>query len=218
MRAERHANPVRVLIIDDHAVVRRGLAEILVEEFPGLRTTEAATARSALECCSAGRWDLIILDLNLPDRSGLELLPELTRGCPGARILVLSAFPDVEYAGRILREGAAGYINKQNAADELVTATRKVLEGELYVSIAVAQKIAAELNQLPVSEPHQRLSRREFQVLRMIASGKSSNEIAAELGLSPKTVGTFRGRILQKLGLESSVDLTRYAIRHRLVD
>jgi DNA-binding NarL/FixJ family response regulator len=163
-------------------------------------------------------WDLVLLDINIPGRSGLEVLEEVRRLRPRTPVLVLSAYPEEEFAIRSLKLGASGYLNKSLASDEILAAANKVVSGGKYVSAPLAEKLAALLGGEAEQAAHESLSSRELQVLRMTAGGKTMKEIAAELALSEKTVGTYRTRVAKKLGLASNVELTRYAMKHRLVD
>lgn len=208
----------RILIADDHEVVRRGLKDILADEFDKLKIGEAGQASEILEAVRKQEWDAVLLDINLPGRSGLEVLEELRRLFPRLPVVVLSVFPEADYALRAFKLGAAGYVTKQSASDELLAALRKALAGGKYVTASLAEKLAASLAGEASSEPHESLSNRELQVLRMIAGGKTIKEIAAELSLSEKTVGTYRTRISEKMGLGTNVELTRYALQHHLVD
>jgi two-component system invasion response regulator UvrY len=208
----------RVLIADDHEVVRRGLKQILVDEFPRVKTHEATTSQEALEQCATRSFDLVLLDINMPGRSGLEVLEELRRQCPHTPVLVLSVSPEEDYAVRCLKLGAAGYLSKRSASDELILAIRKALSGGKYITGAIAEKLAATVAGAASHEPHEALSNRELQVLRLIATGKTIKEIASELSLSEKTVATYRSRVSEKMGLATNVELTRYAIQHRLAD
>ena len=209
---------IRILIADDHEVVRRGLKDILAEEFDKLRIGEATRANEILDAVRKQEWDVVLLDINLPGRSGLDVLEELRRLFPRLPVVVLSAFPEADYALRAFKLGAAGYVTKQSASDELLVALRKALAGGKYVTTSLAEKLAANLAGEVTSEPHESLSNRELQVLRMIAGGKTIKEIAADLFLSEKTVGTYRTRLSEKMGLGTNVELTRYALQHRLVD
>jgi len=209
---------IRILIADDHEVVRRGLKDILAEEFDKLRIGEATRANEILDAVRKQEWDVVLLDINLPGRSGLDVLEELRRLFPRLPVVVLSAFPEADYALRAFKLGAAAYLTKQSASDELLVALRKALAGGKYVTTSLAEKLAANLAGEVTSEPHESLSNRELQVLRMIAGGKTIKEIAAELFLSEKTVGTYRTRLSEKMGLGTNVELTRYALQHRLVD
>lgn len=208
----------RMLVVDDHEVVRRGTRQVLAEGFPGAAFGEAATAPEALALLAAERWDLLVLDINLPGRSGLEVLEDVRRLWPRLPVLVLSAYPEEEFAVRCLRLGASGYLTKSSAADELVAAVRKALEGGKYVTAALAERLASVLGGGVRGEPHEALSGRELQVVRLVATGRSMKEIAAELHLSEKTIATYRARIAEKLGVSTNVELTRYALQHKLVE
>jgi len=208
----------RVLIADDHEVVRRGLRQILDDQFDPLEVGEATNARETLEEVRRQHWDIVLLDINMPGRSGLEVLEELKQLAPGLPVLVLSAFPEEDYAVRSLKLGAAGFLSKQSASDELLLAIRKALAGGRYVTASLAEKLAANLTGDVHAAPHEMLSNRELQVLRLIAGGRTLKEIAAELALSEKTIGTYRTRISEKMRLATNVELTRYALHHKLVD
>jgi two-component system, NarL family, invasion response regulator UvrY len=207
-----------VLIVDDHEIVRRGLKQILADEFHELQVGEAGDAIHALEATQRQPWDVVLLDINMPGRSGLEVLEDLKQLRPQMPVLVLSAFPEADFAVRSFKLGASGYVNKQSASDELLAAIRKALSGGRYITPALAEKLAASLAGEVTGSPHETLSNRELQVLRLIACGRSVKEIAAQLSLSEKTVGTYRSRISEKMGLSTNVDLTRYALQHKLVD
>ncbi|MGB8355614.1 MAG: response regulator transcription factor [Chthoniobacteraceae bacterium] len=209
---------IRVLIIDDHEIVRRGLKEIFDDEFSELEMGEAENSREALELITKQAWDIVLLDINLPGRNGLEVLAEIKRLHPRTPVLVISTYPEEEFAIRSLKLGASGYLNKGSASDEIVAAARKAMDGGKYVTASLAEKLAATLGSDIQHALHESLSNRELEVLRMIASGKTIKEIASELALSEKTVGTYRLRIARKMGLSSNVDLTRYAMKHRLVE
>ena len=206
------------LVVDDHEVVRRGLKQVLAEAFPGARLAEAAAAETALAAITAGGWDLVLLDINVPGRSGLELLEEAKRLWPAMPVLMVSAYPEEEFAIRCLRLGASGYVTKDSASDELVAAARKALAGGRYVTATLAERLAGVLGGDVRQEPHEALSSRELQVLRLVANGRTGKEIAAELHVSEKTVATYRTRIAEKLGVSTNVELTRYALRHKLVE
>ena len=208
---------IRILIADDHAILRRGLKEILADEFEGAVLDEAGNAQEVLAQVQSRAWDLLILDITMPGRSGLDLLREVQQFRPKLPVLILSMHPENQYAKRVLRAGAAGYMNKETAPKELVKAVRKVLAGGRYVSAALAEKLAADLAADVARLPHERLSDREFEVLRMIASGKTASQIAEELHLSVTTVSTYRARILEKMGMTNNAELMRYAMDSRLV-
>ena len=206
------------LLVDDHEIVRRGLRQMLAEAFPDASFAEAGRVPQARELITRQAWDLVLLDINLPDGSGLDLLGQVKQLCPGAAVLVLSAYPEEEFAVRAFKLGAAGYLTKASVADEMIAAVREVLAGGRYVSAALAERLAAALGDTGVQAAHEALSPRELEVLRLVASGKTIKEIAAGLLLSEKTIATYRARVAEKLGLSSNVELTRYAMQHRLVD
>lgn len=209
---------LKIIIADDHTVVRHGLREILTRELGKLKIVEARDAREATNLLGQEKWDLILLDINMPGRSGLEVLGDARQICPGAAVLVLSAFPEKEFAIRAFKLGAAGYLNKQCAFDELIAAVKRVLGGGKYVTASLAEILAGSLGAKPDHAPHEALSEREIEVLRMVAVGKTLKEIAADLCLSEKTVGTYRLRIAHKMQMSSNVELTRYALQHQLVE
>jgi DNA-binding NarL/FixJ family response regulator len=209
---------IRALIVDDHQIVRRGLKEIFDDEFSELEIGEAKNSRAALELIATQEWDIVLLDINIPGRNGLEVLSEIKRLRPRTPVLVVSAYPEEEFAIRSFKLGASGYLNKSSASDEVVAAARKAMAGGKYVTALLAEKLAATLGSDIRQAPHESLSNRELQVLRMVAMGQTIKEIAGELALSEKTVATYRLRIAKKLGLNSNVELTRYAMQHRLVD
>ncbi len=208
----------QILLADDHAIVRKGLRETLEEELPQVTFGEASNGQEVLDLMGQVRWDLLILDINMDGLSGLDVLDALQVQGQKVPVLVLTMYPEHEFAVQALKQGAAGYLTKQAASEELVEATKKVLAGGCYVGRAVAEHLAAELHRGVDALPHQRLSGREFQILRMIASAKSLKEIAADLALSEKTVGTYHSRLLSKMGMRSDIQLTRYALQHRLVE
>ena len=209
---------IRLLVADDHAIVRRGLHQI-VAEAPGLEVAgEAATAEEVLARVEERAWDVVVLDLSLPGGNGLDLLAEVKRRRPDLPVLILTVHSEEQYAVRALRAGAAGYLTKESAPEQLVEAVRKVVRGGRYVSPAMAERLAFNLGRDPDRPPHETLSDREYQVLRRVAAGKTVSEIAAELSLSVKTVSTYRTRILEKMGMKSNAELTHYAIKNGLVD
>lgn len=208
----------RVLVADDHAIVRKGLTEVLGEEFGKLVVGEAANARQALDLVARQNWDLALVDINMEGRSGIELLSDIKRVRPSLPVLVVSMYPEEEFATRALRSGAAGYLSKKTAADELGRAARKVLAGGRYVSATLAERLATELKGEGDKPRHETLSNREYQVMCLIAQGRSIREIAAELALSEKTVNTYRSRVMEKLGTRTAVEVTRYAMQNRLVE
>ena len=209
---------IHILIADDHAILRRGLKEILMGELEGAVFHEAASAQDVLGHIQIHACDLVILDITMPGRSGLDLLRDLQQLRPALPVLMLSMHPEDQYAKRVLRAGAAGYMNKETAPKELVKAVRKVLGGGRYVSVEFAEKLAADLSANDARLPHERLSDREFEVVRMIASGKTASQIAEELHLSVTTVSTYRARILEKMGMANNAELMRYAMHNRLIE
>jgi len=209
---------IRLLIIDDHEVVRRGLKQVFSDEFPKLKIGEAENARAALELITTQDWDLVLLDINIPGRSGLEVLSEIKRLRPRTPVLVVSAYPEEEFAIRALKLGASGYLNKSSASDEMLVAANKVMAGGKYVTAVLAEKLACALGGEVRQAAHESLSSRELQVLQLIAKGRTIKEIAAELALSEKTIGTYRSRLSKKMGLATNVELTRYALKNQLAD
>lgn len=209
---------IRILIADDHAVVRRGLKEILEHEMQGVVCGEAKDANEVMARFDEAPWDLLILDITMPGRSGLDVLRDLRPAHPKLPILVLSMFPEDQYAKRLLRAGASGYMNKESAPEELMKAVRKVLAGGRYVSAALAEKLASDLSS-DINRPvHDSLSDREFEVLRMIGAGKTVGQIADELHLGVTTISTYRARILEKMNLASNAELMHYALHNGLVE
>lgn len=210
---------VRVLLVDDHAVVRRGMRSILEDCVPNVEVVEAGDGEQALSAiASPAVFDAMVLDLTMPGRSGLDLLAEIKHRHASLPVLIMSLYAEEHFAVRALHAGAAGYLSKSSAPDQLVNALNKVVHGGIYVSEAIADRLAATVRGRPAaSAPHERLSDREFDVMRGIASGHAVGEIAVQLKLSVKTVSTYRARLLGKLGLSSNAELTRYALLHGLV-
>jgi two-component system, NarL family, invasion response regulator UvrY len=208
----------RILIVDDHELVRRGLRHILADYFPEIEVGEAADARQTLEAAAKHQWNVVLLDINMPGRSGIDVLQDLKRLYPQLPVLVLTAFPEKDYAIRAFKLGASGYVSKQAASGELIAAVRKALAGGRYITPSLADALAATVAGDVVAAPHEMLSNRELEVLREVALGKPLKQIAAELSLSEKTIGTYRMRISRKLGLATNVEIARYATRHHLVE
>lgn len=207
----------RILLVDDHEIARRGLEQALAFNLPEASFGEAASTGEALACLEAGRWDLALVDLNMPGRDGLEFLSEARRLWPDLPVLVVSAYAEDEFAVRCFRLGARGYVNKTSGSAEILAAVKRVLAGGKYITATLAERLATALGGGEGQPPHEALSARELQVLRMVATGKTLKEIAGELHLSERTVATYRARIAEKLGLSSAVELTRYAMQHNLV-
>jgi DNA-binding NarL/FixJ family response regulator len=207
---------LRILLCDDHPILREGLKRILLQQSDITVVEEAGSGAEMLEKSAASRFDVIILDITLPDMNGLDVLKSLQARGSRVGVLVLSMHPEEQYATRALKAGAAGYLQKESAPGELVIAVRRIARGGKYVTASLAEKLAFEL-QGADKEPHQLLSDREYQVLCLLASGRGIKEIAQELGLSAPTVATYRSRVMTKLDLSSTVDLVRYALDHKLV-
>jgi two-component system invasion response regulator UvrY len=210
------ANPIRILIADDHSVFRHGLRDILARHFLGAEFGEANTAQGALEQVWKQPWSVVVLDVSMPGRSGVEVLKEIKSAQPRLPVLMLSMHPEDQYAVRVLQAGAAGYVTKLGAPQELVQAIEKVLSGGKYISPATAEKLVNRMHSGAGLAPHEKLSNREFQILRLLASGKPVKAIAADLSVSVQTVSTHRTRTLKKLGLRTTSELIRYAMDHRL--
>ena len=208
---------IRIIIVDDHTVVRRGLKQILSEESDMSVVGEAHTAQEMLELVRKQQCDVIVADISMPGRSGLDVLKELKQDRPKLPVLVLSMHPEDQYAVRALKLGASGYMTKESAPEELVKAIRKVVSGGRYVSPSLAEKLALDLAVDTDRSPHETLSEREHQVFTMIARGKTVKEIADELALSVKTISTYRTRILEKMAMKNNAELIHYAISNRLV-
>jgi two-component system, NarL family, invasion response regulator UvrY len=209
---------IRVLIADDHAILRRGLIEILTREFKDAVCGEAENAQQTLAQVQGHGWDVVILDVTMPGRSGVDVLADVKRVRPKLPVLVLSMHPEDQYGKRVLKAGASGYMNKESAPEELIKAIRKVLGGGRYVSPALAEKLALDLNESAGRPAHETLSDREFEVLRMMASGKTVSRVAEDLHLSVTTVSTYRARILEKMNMTTTAELMHYALRNHLVD
>lgn len=206
-----------VLVIDDHPVVRIGLSTILGRQRDIAVQGEAGTGAEARKLVAEKPWDVVVLDLNLPDRSGLEVLRELKRERPKLPILILGDHPEEQFAVRALRAGAAGYVSKRAAAEELVDAVRRLAQGGRYVNPAIAEELIGSLAKVSDQAPHQRLSDREYQVLGLLASGRSVSQIAQEVKLSVKTISTYRTRILEKMEMRSNAELVQYVLKRGLV-
>jgi two-component system invasion response regulator UvrY len=208
---------IRFLIVDDHVVVRRGVIQILAEHFKQAEFGEASSAHEALEQIWKGEWNLVILDISLPGRSGLDALKELKQARPGIPVLILSMHTEDEFALRAIKGGASGYLTKETIATELVAASEKALAGGEYIRPSIADKLVSFLRAEDSVEPHHSLSNREYQVLTMIAAGKTVKEMGAELSMSVKTISTYRTRMLEKMRMKNDAELIRYALQHKLV-
>jgi two-component system invasion response regulator UvrY len=208
---------MRILIADDHAVVRKGLAQILLDGFPGSKIEEVENSETLIKAAIKGSWDVIISDLTMPGRSGLDALRQLKELFPKLPILIMSMHSEDQYAIRALKAGASGYISKETAPEELVKAVRIVLNGKKYITPSTAEKLADTVNVDRGKAPHESLSDRELHVLQLLAGGKAVSEIASMLSLSNTTVSTYRSRIMQKMGMKSNAELTMYAMKNSLL-
>jgi two-component system, NarL family, invasion response regulator UvrY len=207
---------IRILLVDDHPVVRHGIRQILTDGLHGVQIDEASDSPGALAKIRAASWDIVVLDITLPGASGLDMLKEVRREYPSLPVLILSVHPAAQFARRVLAAGASGYLSKESAATELVHAIEAIRRGRPYTGgegqAVWSGRFADNL------APHDRLSDREYQVLRMLGSGRTASEIAADLGLSVKTVSTYRSRVLEKLQMHNNAELMRYAIENSLLD
>jgi len=209
----------RLLIVDDHEILRRGLSQLVTSRLgTELLLGEAGTVRDAIRILEQHGWDLVILDINLPDGSGLEVLEAIVRLRLKTRALILTTHPEEQFAVRAFKMGAAGYLTKQSVGEELIRAVQRVLNGGKYVSASLAERLASSLGVAEETAPHEALSLRELAVLRLVAVGKSNKEIADQMAMGEKTVVTYRGRIAEKAGLKTSVEIARYALKKGLVD
>jgi len=209
---------IEILIADDHALFREGLKRILKRESDMTVVADATNGQEVFERVRKKQPDILLLDISMPGESGLEVLEALKRDFANLKVLILSMHPEDRFASRAFKMGAAGYITKESAVEELVQAIRKIVGGGRYVSPAFAEKLAMDLSTDHDKLPHERLSNREFQIMRMIAAGKKIHTIAEELSLSPNSVNTYRARILEKMGVQSNAELTRYAIENKLIE
>ena len=210
--------PYRILIVDDHAIVREGLKQILAEVDDIEVAGEADCSSQAMKMARLEPWDMVLMDISMPDRSGIETLELLKKEHPTIKVLMLSMHRETQYAVRALKSGAAGYLNKQSAPDQLVDAIRLVASGKKYISAELAQELASEISGERVGQPHEGLSNREYQTLCMIASGLPVSAIADKLLLSVKTISMYRARLLKKMQLKNNAELTHYAIKNGLLD
>jgi DNA-binding NarL/FixJ family response regulator len=209
---------IKVLIADDHAIVRGGLKQVVADSPDIVVAGEAASGPEALDLVAKNEWDVVVLDIAMPGRGGMEVLRQIKNLKPNLAVLMLTMYPEKQYAVRALKSGAAGYLTKESAPAELIAAIRKVAAGGRYISAALAEKLALDLRIDTGKLPHERLSDREHQVMQMIASGKTPTEIAETLCLSVKTISTYRSRILEKMAIKTSAEMMSYAIKHGLVE
>lgn len=209
---------IKILIADDHVIIREGIKKIISDEIDMTVTAEAANGQEVLECVWAHNFDVILLDISMPGRSGLDILKQIKNDKPELPVLILSMHPEEQYAIRVFKAGASGYLTKESAPDELITAIRKVSSGRKYVTASLAEKLAFDLSSNIDKQLHETLSDREFQVICMIANGKTVKDIGEELSLSVKTISTYRTRILDKMKMKNNAQLTHYAIQNNLVE
>ena len=208
---------LQILIADDHTVVRKGLRQILLEEFPAAIIEEVPDAAELIKKVMSSHWDMVISDISMPGKSGLDALHEIKNAFPNLPVLILSIHPEEQYAIRALKSGASGYLSKDTAPDELVKAVQKILLGKKYISQAIAEKLANTISGNTDKPLHEVLSDREFEVMKSLANGKSVSEIADMLSLNVTTVSTYRARVMAKMDLKSNSDLTKYAIENNLM-
>ena len=208
---------MQILIADDHAVVRKGLSQILLEEFSTAVIEEVDNSEDLIKKAMKGHWDVIISDLSMPGRSGLDALYQLKEISPDTPVLIMSIHPEDHYAIRALKAGASGYLTKATAPKELVKAVRLVLEGRKYISASTAEKLANVVIQEREKLPHEYLSNREFDVFKLLAAGRPVSEIASQLSLSTTTISTYRTRIMSKMNIKTNAELTMYAMNHHLL-
>lgn len=209
---------IRVLIADDHAIVRQGLRQILSDTPDLMVAGEASNGVEALHLVREGQWDVVLMDVSMPDRNGIDSLKLIKKEFPKLPVLILSMHPEEHYAIRALKAGAAGYLTKQSAPEQLVNAIRQVANGKKYVSPSLAEELANAISDDNDKAPHERLSDREYQTLCMIASGKTLSQIAEELNLSVKTVSVYRARLLEKMKMRNNAELTHYGLKYHLVE
>lgn len=209
---------IRVLVVDDHPIVREGLKQILSDTEDILVVDEADSGQAVLDCTAKTNFDVVLLDISMPGRDGLEVLRELKQHKPKLPVLILSMYPEEHYAVRVLRGGASGYLTKSSAPDELISAIRKVASGRKYISATLAERLTYELDRDASKPLHEILSDREYQVMHMLSTGKSVKDIALELDLSVKTVSTYRSRVLEKMNMKNNAEIVLYAVQNKLID
>ena len=208
---------IRILIADDHAIVRRGLRQLLLEEYPSADIKEVGDAEELVVEALSNEWDVVICDLSMPGRSGLDALRQIKQASPKLPVLIMSMHPQDQYALRVLKAGASGYLGKDSIHEELIKAVQTVLLGKKFITPSIAERLAVAFETDSEEQRHELLSDREFDVFKLLASGKSVSEIAAQLSLSVTTVSTYRSRILEKMNMRSNAELTRYAIEKKII-
>ncbi len=208
---------IRILIADDHAIVRRGLKQIIMEEYPFSKVGEAHDAEALVAEVSHGDWDVVICDMNMPGRSGLDALSQIRHMNPKLPVLILSMYPEDQYGLRVLKAGASGYLAKETVHEELIKAIKTVLSGRKYITPGVAEKLAESFNPDSEKKPHELLSDREFDVFKLLAVGRTVTEIAEQLSLSATTISTYRSRVMEKMNMKSNAELARYALENKII-
>lgn len=209
---------IKIGLVDDHAILRSGLRAFLEEEADFLVTAEASSGREAIDMVRQHELDVMLMDISMPGQTGIEALAMIRAKAPDVAIIILSSYPEEHYAVHLIRQGASGYLNKQCEPAEIVDAIRRVAGGNRYITPAVAELLAQQLNRPDADQPHERLSEREFQVFTRLAKGETVSDIGAALSLSVKTISTYRTRIMEKMALQSNSDLTYYALKSKLID
>lgn len=208
---------IRILIADDHAIVRRGLKQLILEAFPSAMIGEVSDVETLVAQIIKSEWDLVICDISMPGRSGVEALHQIKEINPKIPVLIMSMHPEDQYALRVLKAGASGYLGKDTIHDELIRAIETIRIGRKYITPSIAEKLASSFEAHSEKMPHEYLSDREFDVMKMLAAGKSVTEIANQFSLSATTVSTYRSRILEKMGMKTNADITRYALEKKLI-
>lgn len=209
---------IRILIADDHAIVRRGMKQLLLEQYPFAEIGEASNVEDLIRLIvNQKKWDVVVCDMNMPGRSGLDAIMQIKEIAPGLPVLIMSMYPEDQYALRVLKSGAAGYLAKETIHDDIVKAIETVIKGKRYITLSLAEKLAESVNNETKKALHEVLSDREFDVFKLLASGKTITEIASQLSLSSTTVSTYRSRIMEKMKMKSNAELARYAIESRLI-
>ena len=208
---------LKILIADDHAVVRKGLRQILIEEYPSAKIGEVADAEGLLHEVMSDSWDIVVSDMNMPGRSGLDALSQIKQVAPQLPVLIMSMYPEDQYALRVLKAGASGYLGKDNIHDDIIKAIQTVQLGKKYITPSIAEKLANALGDSRDLQPHELLSDREFDVFKLLASGKAVSDIASQLSLSATTVSTYRSRIMEKMSMRTNAELTRYGLEKKLI-
>lgn len=208
---------IRILIADDHAIVRKGLKQILLEHYPSATIGEAGDAETLIKFILSDGWDVVICDMSMPGRSGLDALNQIKQAAPKLPVLIMSMYPEDQYALRVLKAGAAGYLGKETIHDDIARAIETVLRGKKFITPEIAEKLANAFDAGIPGQLHENLSDREFDVFKLLAAGRSVTEISEQLSLSATTVSTYRSRIMEKMSMKSNADLTRYAIEHKFI-